>query len=262
MPKRGQVTVLVIVGVVILFVFIFVYMLREGYVEKIVKTGDVSKRLELEFESIKKEQIEPCISKETNKAMKLIGENGGYLNSIDKVGFYGQQFTVLCKPIKNEPNKCARSALDVNFLEQRMQEYLDEQLFKCIDLSAYRGRDYILQDGEIKTDVKINLKNVAVNVDYPVSITKGAVSFNTSIFKMDVAVPLKEMLFVVNDILNLEANGQFFHIAGYSMINPRYSIKEYSLEPRKFYVIKDYDKDYSFRFAIENYKEKEGMLAK
>lgn len=251
---------LVIVGVVILFAFIFVYMLREGYVEKIVQTGDVSKRLELEFESIKKEQIEPCISKETNKAMKLIGDNGGYLNSIDKVGFYGQQFTVLCKPIKNEPNKCARSVLDVNFLEQKLQEHLNNQLFKCIDLSAYRGRDYILQDGEIKTDVKINLKNVAVNVDYPVSITKGAVNFNTSIFKMDVDVPLKEMLFAVNDILNSEANGQFFHIAGYSLMNPRYNIRQYSLYPKKFYVVKDYGSGYVFRFAVEDYREKEENL--
>ncbi len=262
MLKRGQVTILVIVGVVILFAFIFVYMLRSGYIEKVVQTGDVSKRLELEFDSIKNEQIGSCISKETNSAMKLIGDNGGYLTSIDKAGFYGQQFTVLCKPILNEPAKCARSALDVNFLEQRLQEHLKEQLFKCIDLSAYREKDYILQDGEIKTDVKINLKNVIITVDYPVSISKGAIAFNTSVFKIDVNVPLREMLFVVNDVLNTESNGQFFHIASYSLSHPRYEVKEYSLAPRKFYVIRNYDSNYAFRFAVENYQQKEGMPAK
>lgn len=254
MQKRGQVTIIVIVGVVILFAFAFVYLLKEGYIEKVVQTGDVSKRLELVFDSIKQEQIYPCVNEETKKAVRLIGNNGGYLTSVDNIQFYGQKFTVLCKPVKDNKNKCAREALSISDLQIRLEKYLDEQIANCIDLSVYREQDYELNAGELKTTVKINPSNIIVNVNYPVSVQKGAVNFNASEYIVRINAPFLEMGYVTNEILNAEADNGYFPAYLYSMLSKNYDIRKYIQYPNKFYVIRDLRDNYVFRFAVQNEK--------
>ena len=46
MDKKGQLTVIIIVGVVVIFAFVLVYFLKDAFIQKVVQTGDVTKRME------------------------------------------------------------------------------------------------------------------------------------------------------------------------------------------------------------------------
>lgn len=246
-------TVIVIVAVLIVFAFALVYFLRDSYLRDVTKLGGVSDQLTLAMDSIKKEAVYPCIEKKTKEALKIVGDNGGYLNSDDKMYYYAQGFTLLCKPVQGEPDKCAREVLNIDLLQSRLSEYLSRGIFNCIDLSPYMNKDYTLQRAdELKADVEIGAKNIIVDVNYPITVQKGVASLNVTNFKSAVDVRLADILIAVNDVLNAEASEGYFDAGDYSISHPRNDVRKFKLGNKRFYVVKDSETGYQFRFGVES----------
>ncbi|MEK6955672.1 MAG: hypothetical protein AABW52_03355, partial [Nanoarchaeota archaeon] len=79
LKKRGQVSTFVIIGVLVLFVFVFIFMLRDSVREKFRGTVDREGYLISQMSQIKK-SINACLAEESENAVKLLGESGGYFN--------------------------------------------------------------------------------------------------------------------------------------------------------------------------------------
>ena len=153
LKKRGQVSTFVIIGVLVLFVFIFVFMLRDSIREKFRGTVDREGYLISQMNQIKK-TINTCLVKETDKAVKLLGESGGYFNPEDYVTYHGTKIAKLCENIPQE-KICNAKPLSIENTNKVLKNYLQTEIKNCIDLNPYRKKDYTLESGELNLEFGI-----------------------------------------------------------------------------------------------------------
>ena len=250
MKKRGQVTAIVIVGLVILIIaaVFFVYSNSLTKIEGGTRTSQV--RLAELFDAIKKDQIDKCIDSETKIAIKDLIEGGGSFNLVNKLRYRSKDVAVLCQAIPGK-DVCLSSTIFLNVVEQKLSQRLTERMERCIDLSAYQGKDYAIEADSLSATATINQKNIFVKINYPVNLRAGVVNFTRSDFVYNVNVPLGEIIKVVNDILNSEAQFGVFEPLTYGLLSlNKYDVTVDKPYPNKIYTAGLTNSDYKMVFAV------------
>lgn len=248
--KRGQVTIIAAVGLVIL-ILAGILLFYSGSLTKIeggTRTSQV--RLTELYEAIKTDQINRCIDLETKSAIKDLIDGGGSFNPVNKLRYRGKDVAVLCQAIP-EKNNCLSSPIFLNVAEEKISQRLTERIEKCIDLSTYQGKDYTIETGSLSAIATINQKNVLVNVNYPITLTKGVVNFTRENFVYNVNVPLGDIIKVVNDILNSEAQFGVFEPLSYGLLSlNKYDVTVDKPYPNKIYTAGLTASEYKMVFAV------------
>src|SRR3989344_244371 len=249
LKKRGQVSTLVIIGVLVLFVFIFVFMLRDSIREKFRGTVDREGYLISQMNQIKK-TINTCLVKETDKAVKLLGESGGYFNPEDYVTYHGTKIAKLCENIPQE-KICNAKPLSIENTNKVLKNYLQTEIKNCIDLNPYRKKDYTLEAGELNLDVSIKETEIITQLNYPITLKLDNTEVKNEEIINNVKMPLGKAIQLTNTILSEEAITGNFDVMTMSLLSKgEYTIRERKSYPNKFYMI-DYNGLYRFNIGIE-----------
>lgn len=248
--KRGQVTIIVAVGLVIL-ILAGIFLFYSGSLTKIEGGTRTSQaRLTELYDAIKKDQIDRCIDFETKDAIKDLIDGGGSFNPVNRIRYHGKDVAVLCQAIPGK-DICLSSPIFLNVVEQRLSERLTERMEKCIDLSAYQGKDYTIETGTLSATAKINPKNVFVKVNYPVTLRAGVVNFTRENFVYNVGIPLGGIIKVVNDILNMEGLVGVFEPLSYGVLSlNKYDVAVDKPYPNKIYTAGLTNSEYKMVFAV------------
>src|SRR3989344_6602419 len=233
MNKRGQVTIFVIVGIVIVIsVFLVFYFL-----------GDRIKR-QTEVEAVFDESsLEPlqdyvgdCIEKHGNEAIELVLKQGGKIDP----GFYyyynDNKLNYLCYSNNLGPCEIKEPFISKMF-EDEIKNYLSVKLNSCIDLSGLRNEGYNVQEGSKSIDVDVLDYSVVVNLDYPVTISKGNSVMKEDKFIKIFEVPLGRIAKISKDVVESESSyGEFFNQI-YETRHPEVTVKSYGPVSVEVYTI-------------------------
>jgi len=249
MKKRGQVTLFIILGIVILTVIILVFFLRDMLVETVLGPSGTKRVVSNEADSIR-DNIVSCIDEKAKPALEILGRQGGNFNPTKYRAYKGNKVNYLCYNIPNS-DKCLNQMLLKSKLEAELNDYLNKEIFSCIDISSFAGNTEITT-GEFKVSTEIGDDNVLVNVDYPIAIKRKEITQSINEFSKSVDIPLGKIIPAVNDILNDEAMGRGFDIVNY--IKAKKSLYDISvIQPSsdKIYIVNIFEDEYQFQFAVE-----------
>ena len=172
--KRGQVTIFIIVAIILLAIVGIFFILNQ---DTEGTTGDVSSDPVYIF-------VEKCIENTAIDALYVISQSGGY--------FLPTEFS-------NEEGIAYYYANNRNYMpskekiETEISWYINEMLYFCTE-DFVNFSEYNINPGEIKTRALIKDYEIVLNVEYPLSITKGE---ETSILKNWDAIKIPSRLGVI-----------------------------------------------------------------
>ena len=249
MHKRGQVTLFIIIGIVLILVIGLLFLFRGFFIEQYQSATNVEKYLGSQMKAIDKE-IGECLYEETSKALVLFGKQGGYFKPSASVRYYGENVAVLCQNIPGE-DYCLSSGFVEMDVEDRLEDYVMHKFNSCVSLESYKDKDYSFVTSSKQLFVNVNEDNVLMELNYPITLTKGAVSVERENFARVINVPLGRVVKVVSDILEDEATVGSFDPVTYGVD----SYGKHLVVVRKPYPDKVYDvniegSDYHFKFAV------------
>ncbi|MEK6862830.1 MAG: transmembrane domain-containing protein, partial [Nanoarchaeota archaeon] len=203
MHKRGQVTVFVILGILIVVILALVFYL---YGERLrIQTKEETKFDTSSIEPLKT-FVQDCIDKNGIEAISLVGKQGGEVNP----GFYqnwnckkpGDCDKVGYSCFTTEYSSCYnKKPFMKEFVEQELTTYLKNKISECVDLNKIRDAGFNVEAGNLNVNVSILDYNTIVNVNYPITITKGDSVLKQDRFSQTFNAPLGRLIKVAQDIV-------------------------------------------------------------
>lgn len=180
MGKKAQLTAFFIIGMVILAIFMILVVYKEKVFEMYSKTSIIkSTSLPPQAQEIDS-FVKSCIKDVGYEALYLVGSQGGYfvphkLSTESGVPYYfidGKSYV---------PSK--------QTIEKEIASYVNIKLFFCTkNFVNFKG--FEIGQGRIVTKAEIKNNEVVLNVNYPLTITKGDMVFKLGTFK-GIKIPIK-----------------------------------------------------------------------
>ena len=161
--KRAQATIFIIIAIVIVVGMVIFFLVRQS-----VSKPGVSSDTQPIYSF-----VEECIKQTGKEVIYSIGETGGYYQ-LDMPYYYIDGKTYI--PTKEE-------------IEKEIAKGINLELSFCFD-DFKNFPDYQTKQGETKTLTKILDDQVILNVNYPLTITKGEKTTQFSQFN-DIKIPIR-----------------------------------------------------------------------
>jgi len=287
--KRGQIAIFAIIAVVLILVASIAFYLRNSS----KKTDTSSEQISDSAFDITPIQIytETCLKKASEEGLWLVGVHGGYVNP-DGDTEYGESGTTLSTTYQGEKvpyylDWPTKSTLSLPEIERKLSKYIIVEFEKCLNLDVFRERGFEITQPDIDykavnfdfdsipvdVDVKANLADVTVKLEYPLNIKKGNSETKLEKFIVNIPVRLRRVHdaavdasnSVINKIILNWSNDEEFNLT--SEVNcdwydPKLYLTIYAnnnADPNtKIIKIVDYDtyyhkylKSYIFQFAVK-----------
>ena len=261
MHKRGQVTVFVILGILIVVILAVVFYL---YGERL----KIQTKEEVKFDASNVEVFnlyaQDCIDKHGIDGINLVGKQGGEINP----GFYqnwnciapGNCDKVSYACFTTEYSSCYnKKPFFKEFVEEELTNYLRTNVKSCIDKGLNEIRDvsgYTVNAEQFKLNVSVLDYNTIVNVDYPITITKGDSVLKQDKFSQTFNAPLGRLIKVAQDIVNMEINSpqSYADIDNYVLLqNGDIALERQTYANTEIYIANARDNLYKFQFAVQHY---------
>lgn len=258
MEKRGQITTFIIVGVVAVIAILVLFFLRNSVFETIAGADRVDGYLKGQMNNIDKE-VTRCVDEKVKNDLDILGKQGGFFEPKYYLNYYGNKISYLCMDVPPDL-PCRNTMLTKEEIEKQLNDKLKSELKTCVDLASFNAvklydYDLIYDMNNLDVVTNVNIKNVLVNVSFPVEIKKNEFDLKKNNFINIVNIPMGEVISVVNDILNYEAVSGNFNTLSYDLLSINtYLVKKYSPFGNKLYTVQIKDYNYMFQFAIEGKK--------
>ncbi|MFH1210035.1 MAG: hypothetical protein V1663_04570 [archaeon] len=256
MNKRGQVTSFIVLGLVLVIIaFLVFYFLGDRLTKKSEEEVIFH---ESELEPLKN-YVEECIKLHGDEGLLIVGKQGGDINP----GLY----TSYMFPFDTEMSRLSYLCYTENFtscinkrpllakhIESELNFFMLERLRTCIDLDQIREEGYKIEEGDMSINTNIGERVVIINVNYPLTISKGNNVIKEERFSQTFNVPLGVLIETANDIVDDEITlGEFFTVPYMMSKHGRIEVEKHRPGDSKVYKIKTYDSNYIFQFAVKNY---------
>ncbi|MBU0461310.1 MAG: hypothetical protein KJ574_01855 [Nanoarchaeota archaeon] len=256
--RRAQVTIFLIIGVILLFSSAILLYIRGRVAEAPAEFKPVVEEVPLELQPAKL-YVEACVKQVTKNALRMIGLQGGYINVTDYM-MSGKTFDVSLGTSSmptdydaiamfeesatympywwhmDSPNDCSGTCTfasgmpklyktyGANSIEAQVDTYVQKELKSCLgNYAPLTAQGFEVQEmGELTSDFRVGLKDVAVLVEYPLRITKAGRSTDIKNFFVRIDLNLKDIYELAEHITNAEIEFQFLEWQLLNLI-PMYS---------------------------------------
>lgn len=199
MQKKSQVTLFVLIGLVVLFVSGLVIYANYSKV-KSVSDKEIAKSSASQFaDDPVVAYTKSCIDIVSIEAGYAIGLYGGYAKPPE--GFYQTQVEGYEYNVTIVLEKGQDTLLSISEIEKQIAEYIKVNLPKCTNnFKDFQG--YIVNQGQISSQVKINDESYDVKVTYPLSIRIGTTEIRVSDFDtVNVPIRLKHIYQITKELI-------------------------------------------------------------
>lgn len=222
--KKGQVTVFIIIGIVILLIaggayFARDYILKSEFEREQAKAAAIPEKAE----SVK-EYIDGCVREVSDDAVRLIGEQGGYIevpldelvitdadpfsNSLEIFRGSGIRVPYWYYIKANGVEKLQVPSKE--FIQNEIEEYINENLESCVNnFKIFREKGYEFNEGEVLSVVNIENNKVLVVVNWPIELSIDDFKFNFEKFYSSVDAELGKLYNLAKEIIEKE-NEEYF----------------------------------------------------
>lgn len=197
--KQGQVTVFIIIGLVLL--------LTIGIIIFFTTSKEPETKVSLDLQPVKT-FVDECLQQVSAPAVLLLAAQGGYI--------YLPEHTALVGEVKvgYGYDNGKKQLLDIESMQAQLNKYIGEQLQACINgFTSLPGKN--IEAGAMKVKTAIAKNNVAVVIDYPVTVVVGDPSNQQT----------KETIDTFSTTVNLRL-GYVYEMAG-NVLNKQAADKEY-----------------------------------
>jgi len=248
MEKRGQMTIFIILGI-ILIIIVAVYFV--GVKTEIIPPLLTTSNADSEMSDIE-DHVEDCLEEIGTQYVRIIGEQGGYLNpGVDTYRMYNDtKVSYLCWN-QQDISLCTNRLLTLNKMEEDLEFAISQALQTCINVYDYSDDVKAQNDWELEVD--INFANVGLTLLYPVTVDKGDGEIaSEDEFSVNLDAPLGELYEVSQDTVNSHASiGDFDQLLYMLSKLSKYTIYKYKPYPDTIYQLKLREHGYIFQFAIQ-----------
>jgi len=241
--KRGQITIFVIIAILLIVVIGLYFLLRGN-----LNTGGVPKELAPVYD-----YFLTCVQEETEAAADLIGIQAGYIETPDFVPGsqympFSSQLDFMGFPVPywyyvSGNNIIEEQVPTKQDMTNQLEKYLDERISEC-DFSSFEARGFIIEKGEVKTNVQIKNQEIDVKVDMPLLVLFEEMSASKKTHERSVRSNLGEFYDTALNIYNYEKQSMFLEEYGVDVLRLYAPVDgvELSCSP-KIWLKRDIDKD-------------------
>ena len=253
MLKRGQVSAFLIIGILILIIVILLFSFKDSILEKISSQGkqplNVEKQLESKMSSIS-DKITKCTNEEVTNVIKLISDQGGYLEMNNYKTYHGRKVTVLCSKYDKNQN-CFNQVPVISLVEENLNNYLQQKIVDCVKILDFETSDINLKYEKPEVEVKINKMNIVINLYYPITVIKDKQQFGEDKFVINVDSSFGKFLEIANIIVGDISTGGYFNVAEFSNTDPGWIVDPRVMSDYTVYRITDYYEKNEFWLSVE-----------
>ncbi len=254
MKKRGQLTIFIIVGILLVASVSLFFLSRAGFIPQLL--GGKPETSANVF-------LDSCLEEEIDEAIKIISLQGGYIsNPLNKT------FTFTDEGVANDISYlcynqgigfCINQELVLlKHLEDEIKNYIEEDVENCFIemIDSFNRQRFEVgvgpNSGLNSFEVELNSKEVIVQTDSKVTLTKSGESSTQKNFRVSVNTRLYELANVVQEIVNKEATKCDFDHFGYMGLYKEFTIDKPTKLPdsTQIYRIEYKDTGEKFRFAV------------
>ena len=209
MPKRGQITVFIIIGVIILIVAVSLFFL----VSTVSSSKEILRPLSTDAISL---FVERCLSQTTADGLEIIGKQGGYY----QVPAPFKHYPIFTMPYYfHEGNSFIPTEERV---KAELEAYIENEIKSCLDLKYFEQQGYqfsfsnslksdLIQDQfltipsqPIEVKVIFSPAKVQAELHYPFTVGLGLQQKELSSFKTAVDIPFKEIFKTIEGIAQMQ----------------------------------------------------------
>jgi hypothetical protein len=254
--KKSQVTMFIILGIVIVAVVFFIfYFLGDTIIKQSEKDITFT---ESSLEPLK-DYVERCVERHGGEALRLIGIYGDLSdNPGTGVMYHYEKINYLCYT-ENYGACYVRIPFLEKYYEEKIDEYVLNELRSCINLESIRNEGYSVTSGELSVDTNIGENVVIININYPIKISKGDTVIDENRFSKTFEIPLGAILKAAGEIVEYESNPESlpilpFNILAYNLRTlGKVEINMDTIEDSTIYFIKVKNNNYVYRFATRKW---------
>jgi len=259
MHKRGQVTIFVILGILIVMILALVFYL---YGNKLKIETNKQPTFDASQVEPLKNYIEDCINIKGQDALNLVGKQGGLINPVQyqnwncKAPNDCDHVSYLCYTTEYAACYNKRPFL-AQTTEEEINSYLTKELPQCINLQKIRDVGFNIQTGTLKVSTSIGDQATIINLDYPITITKGDTLLKEDRFSKTFNVPLGKLLSASHDIVQQSIDNSqgvvYYEGDLIRQYGGNLEVNRHTYQKTQIYVTKFRNNPYIFQFAIQNY---------
>jgi len=154
--------------------------------------------------------IEDCIAKSAEDAVRIIGQQGGYINIPSEIDFNPSRYVnpdrMGLVKIPFWFYKGERTSPSQYTVEREIATYVEENAYRCFDDFEAFPQYKIVELGDFEVEVFLNLADVSLTANYPIKITYHANNTHSFLdkFSAKVDVRLSKILEMANELLDSE----------------------------------------------------------
>jgi len=243
--KKAQVTIFIIIAVVLVAIIILFFVLR-GKVELPIITPSMPNP---------QEYIEKCVKENTEKAVEIMMPQAGYLQPENYKLYKDVKIGYLCYN-KNYYQPCInQEPLYLEHLKQEIKTYITSKIEDCFYSlkQDYKKKNYGVELGSGDIDVQLNPKQINIEINRKLSVSKNEETKTYEKFKVKAVSPLYDLAVITQEIVNQEAKFCYFEYLGFMLLYPEYSIEKIDLGGEtKIYQIKEKISGKQLNFAVRS----------
>lgn len=252
MKNKAQVTIFVIIGIILIATIVLFLAL-----EKDVIVPETGGKPETNIRSV----FESCLEDKIKETVKIITEQGGYLNNTLNISFKFngetqiRNISYLCTTIKVYFPCINQEPMLMNHLKEEIERDISTQVKICFDemASNLENQGETVEANYNGFEVEIIPRRINVKVDGEITSTKSGQTTTqrniTGIFQSR----LYEIANVVQEITAQEANYCNFELLGFMLFYPEFEIDKVTANQfTSIYTVKHKKGIERFIFAIRS----------
>lgn len=251
--RRGQIAVFVIVGILIISGIILFFLYRTNIVPEIGGRGETNVNAFLNS----------CLEEKTKEAVKELSIRGGDLNPELFINFLFtddevyRNISYLCYTQNNFRSCVVQKPAIVLDMQNGIKDYISDDMKSCFleMLSDFKSHGFEASpnSGLKDFDVKLMPRKVLMQTNSEVTLTKSGETTTQKNFEISISSRIYEILGVVQEIINSEAQFCHFEDTGFEIAYPEFKIDKFNIESGNYiYTIENIDSKEKFRFAVRS----------
>lgn len=246
--SRGQVTIFIIVGIILAVAIGLFFIFNSTNIIQIGFRGGTSTNA----------AFQGCIEGKISDAVSKISERGSLKEDIPSIRFRfeGEEFsniTYLCYTQSSYVPCTNQIGLIVPEIESEIKEFVSNSVADCFNtmISSIERQGFETDSRYSGFEVKISKNFVSVKTDSKITLTKNDETTNQENIGADFKSDLRGLLLIAQEIVNQESTFCNFDTHGFSVLYPKYDVRETNIDLLKgsIYSIESVDTNEVFRFA-------------
>jgi len=240
--KKGQVTIFIILAIIVVV----------GVIGSMMFLGD--READTATSINPKQVVQKCVGDAVEKSVEKMLYNGGQRIPSHAIMYQGDEYNYLCYQADWYLSGYNLHPMLEHSIEDEIREDTKVEVQSCFDRMKedFEDRGFDISEGKLNYSIDLLPGQIKINLNKRMNFVKGGSSQSFESFDAKILSPIYELVRIVREIVNGEAQYCYFEYNGYMLLYPEYNIKRIDYSDSKIYTVTDRRTGEEFRFAVRS----------